>query len=190
MKKRIILAITGASGSLLALEFLKIMAEAEVEVHGLISDAGVKVMDIEEGISFAELKNRADRWFDVHDFTAPMASGSARYDGMVILPCSMGTLAAVAGGISVNLIHRAADVTLKERRPLLLAVRETPLNRTHLRNMLTVHDAGATICPPVPSFYHHPKSLIDLATHFCSRLADLLRVETAVDSPRWGGLDQ
>ena len=104
---------------------------------------------------------------------------------MVVLPCSMGTLAAIANGISANLIHRAADVTLKERRPLLLAVRESPLNRTHLSNMLAAHDAGATICPPMPSFYHQLDSFQEMAKVFGGRLAESLGIEIS-DQPHWG----
>jgi len=183
--EKLILAITGASGALLAIEFLKLMQENGIEIHAMISDAGRKVMELEEATVFDEIKSLAHSWHDVHDFTAPMASGSARFDGMIVLPCSMGTLAAIANGFSGNLIHRAADVTLKERRPLLLAVRETPFNRTHLQNMLKVHDAGATICPPLPSFYHKPESLREMARIFGGRLADLLGIEVE-GQPRWG----
>ncbi|MFN2365032.1 MAG: UbiX family flavin prenyltransferase [Desulfurivibrionaceae bacterium] len=183
--EKLILAITGASGSLLAIEFLKLMRENNIEIHAMISAAGRKVMELEEGAGLDEIENLAAAWYDVDDFTAPMASGSARFDGMVVLPCSMGTLAAIANGFSGNLIHRAADVTLKERRPLLLAVRETPFNRTHLKNMLEVHDAGATICPPLPSFYHKPESLREMARIFGGRLADLIGIEVE-GQPRWG----
>jgi len=185
MNKRIILAITGASGSLFAVEFLNIMLETEVEVHAMISDSGRKVIELEEGITASELKELPATWHDVNDFAAPMSSGSALFDAMVVLPCTMGTLAAVANGISGNLIHRAADVTLKEKRPLLLAVRETPFNRTHLKNMLAAHDSGATICPLMPSFYHKPGSYKDVARFFCGRLADLIDIKIN-DLPRWG----
>ncbi|MBU0484682.1 MAG: UbiX family flavin prenyltransferase [Proteobacteria bacterium] len=183
-KKRIILAITGATGTLYALEFLKLMKELNVEVHGLVSDAARKVMELELG-SDIDLSEYTDHWHDVHDFTAPMASGSAAFDAMVVLPCSMGSLAAIANGISANLIHRAADVTLKERRPLILAVRETPFNRTHLKNMLKANDAGAIICPPMPAFYHKIDDFNDLARIFAGRLAGLLGVQVP-DQPRWG----
>ena len=183
--KKVILAITGASGALLAIEFLKLMQENRVEVHAMISDAGRKVLELEEGKTWDAIKHLAAAWHDVHDFTAPMASGSARFEAMVVLPCSMGTLAAIANGLSGNLIHRAADVTLKERRRLLLAVRETPFNRTHLQNMLQVHDAGATICPPMPAFYHKLGSFQEMARVFGGRLADLLDIEIE-DQPRWG----
>jgi len=183
--RRIVLAVTGASGTLFALEFLKLMQEVGVEVHGMVSDAGRKVMELELGCSPEDLSGYGAAWYDVNDFTAPMASGSARFDAMVVLPCTMGTLAAIAGGISNNLVHRAADVMLKERRPLLLAVRETPFNRNHLRNMLKAHDAGAVICPPFPAFYNRPQSMEEAARTFAGRLGDLL----GLDIPglkRWG----
>jgi len=106
---------------------------------------------------------------------------------MVVLPCTMGSLGAIANGIARNLIHRAADVMLKEKKPLLLAVRETPFNRIHLQNMLKAHDAGATICPPMPSFYHHPTDLEEMAAFFAGRLADLLGIEVE-GLKRWQGL--
>jgi len=183
--KRIIVAITGASGAIYAVEFLTLLQKLGVEVHGIISSAGRKVMAIEEGRSAESLLPLAHVWYEADDFTAPVASGSARFDGMVVLPCSMGTLAAIAHGFSGNLIHRAADVTLKERRPLLLAVRETPFNRTHLANMLMVHDAGATIIPPLPAFYNQPTTVRELVVNYCGRLAEQLGIEVN-DLPRWG----
>lgn len=183
--KRIILGITGATGMLYVPTFLQMLAQQPVEVHGIISDAGRKVLRFEQGIEPEHLP-LVSRWFAHDDFFAPPASGSTRYDAMVVLPCSMGSLAAIARGFCGNLLHRCADVTLKERRPLVLAVRETPLNRTHLSNMLAAHDAGAIICPPMPSFYHHPKELSDLARHFSARLCDLLGVQvTDTDVGRW-----
>lgn len=187
MKKTelIILAVTGATGMLYVPSFLKILSEHKVRVHGLISDAGRMVLQLELGLEPTALPG-VERWFAVDDFTAPVASGSSLYDAMVILPCTVGTMGAVAGGYCGNLIHRAADVTLKERRPLILAVRETPLNRTHLRNMLTLNEAGAVIFPPMPSFYHKPETLDDLANHFAGRLCDHLGIrETGLK--RWGG---
>ncbi len=184
MKKKIILAITGASGSLYSCEFLKVLQEVDVEVHAMISDAGRKVLGLELGIKPEEMEN-VTRWYDVHDFTAAMASGSSLFHGMVVLPCSMGTLAAIANGISANLIHRAADVTLKEQRPLILAVRETPLNRTHLHNMLKAHEAGAIICPPMPSFYQKPRDLKEMARAFAGRLTEIFGFQVA-SLKRWG----
>lgn len=187
MKKRIILAITGASGSLYAVEFLRIMNELGCEVHGLISAAGRQVLHIELGLTPEQLP--PCQWFASDDFTAPMASGSSLYDGMAVLPCTMGTLAAIANGNSNNLLHRAADVTLKERRPLVLAVRETPFNRVHLENMLRADQAGAIICPAMPAFYHQPLTITDLARDFAARVASLLGVRVPT-MRRWGGVTE
>ncbi|VAW36213.1 Flavin prenyltransferase UbiX [hydrothermal vent metagenome] len=174
--KRIILAVTGATGMLYVTALLELLQrQKDVTVHAIISNAGRQVLRLEQDLDPAELHG-VDRWFDIDDFTAPMASGSSCYDAMIILPCTVGTLAAVAGGFSGNLIHRAADVSLKERRPLLLAVRETPFNRTHLKNMLAVHEAGAVVCPPMPSFYQQPEDLKDMAGHFAGRLCDQVNI--------------
>ncbi|MCW5212072.1 UbiX family flavin prenyltransferase [Desulfobulbus sp. TB] len=184
--QRIILAITGATGMLYVTALLDLLAGQNVAVDAIISDAGSKVLRLEQDMVPKDLPN-INRWFAADDFTAPPASGSARYDAMIILPCTVGTLGAIAGGFSGNLIHRAADVTLKERRPLLLAVRETPLNRTHLNNMLTLHDAGATICPPMPSFYLHPPDLQTMARQFAGRICDQLSLYVQ-ELPRWQGV--
>ncbi len=183
--RRIILAVTGATGMLYVTALLDLLAGQDAEVHGVISDSGRKVLRLEQNMEPEDLP-AVDRWFSANDFTAPAASGSARYDAMVILPCTAGTLGALAGGYSGNLIHRAADVSLKERRPLVLAVRETPLNRTHLKNMLALHDAGAIICPPMPSFYLHPADLGEMARQFAGRICDLIGLR--IDGlPRWEG---
>lgn len=186
--QRLLLGITGATGMLYVPMLLELLAAAGVEVHGIVSEAGRQVLQFELGQKPEDL-HQVSRWFAVADFTAPPASGSAQYDAMVVLPCTVGSLAAIAGGFCGNLLHRAADVTLKERRPLILAVRETPLNRTHLRNMLTAHEAGAIICPPMPSFYQHPQTLSDLGRQFAARLCDLLGVPVASTAiHRWQGI--
>ena len=182
--ERITLAITGATGMVYVPPFLEILRQANVTVHAIISDAGCKVLKIESGMEPGDLAG-IERWFAIDEFTAPVASGSSMYDAMVVLPCTMGTLGAIANGYSGNLIHRAADVTLKERRPLILAVRETPLNRTHLTNMLKLHDAGATIFPPMPSFYHKPESIEEMAIQYAGRLCDQLGIP-APNLKRWG----
>ena len=182
--KPIILGVTGASGSLYAVRFLELMAELGVEVHGVISKAGLEVLKIELGLTPEQLP--PCRWFGDDDFTAPMASGSSLYQGMAVLPCTMGSLSAIANGTSSNLLHRAADVCLKERRPLVLAVRETPLNRVHLENMLRADGAGAIICPAMPAFYHRPRTIDDLALDFACRVASLLGIEVPA-MRRWDG---
>ncbi len=185
-RRRLVVAITGASGAIYACKLLERLGRmAGMEVHALISDAGRQVLRLEAGLAPEDLPG-VEKWFAADDFTAPMASGSARYHGMVIVPCTTGTLAAIAAGLSRNCIHRAADVMLKERRPLVLAVRETPLGRSHLENMLRVHDAGGIICPAMPAFYHRPADLDDLADQFAGRLLDQLGLH-APGLRRWGG---
>ena len=186
MKKKIILAITGASGSIYAVQFLKCLQQDDIEIHAIISNAGRLVLKHELGLTSDDLQQYVFEWYKADDFTAPMSSGSSKFDAMVVLPCTMGSLGAVANGIAKNLIHRAADVILKEKKPLLLAVRETPLNRIHLENMVKVHDAGATVCPPMPSFYHHPESLEEMATFFAGRLADIIGIDVP-GLKRWQG---
>lgn len=184
--QRLILAITGATGMLYVTALLDLLADQDVAVDAIISDSGRKVLRLEQDMAPEDLPG-ISRWFAASDFTAPPASGSAHYDAMIILPCTVGTLGAIASGFSGNLIHRAADVTLKERRPLILAVRETPLNRTHLQNMLTLHDAGATICPPMPSFYLYPPDLQAMARQFAGRICDQIGLHLQ-DIPRWQGV--
>jgi len=184
--QRIILAITGATGMLYVLAFLDLLARQNVEVDAIISSCGKKVLKLEQDLQHEELPG-VKRWFAVDDFTAPVASGSSCYDAMVILPCTTGTMGAIAGGYSGNLIHRAADVSLKERRPLILAVRETPLNRTHLTNMLALLDAGAVICPPMPSFYLRPADLEAMAHQFAGRICDQIGLHVP-GLPRWHGV--
>jgi 4-hydroxy-3-polyprenylbenzoate decarboxylase len=183
MKERIIVAITGASGMVYARELLALLAAADLEVHGIISEAGEQVLGLELGLTPADFPQV--RWWGIKQFTAPMASGSVRFQAMAVVPCTMGTLAAIAGGLSTNLIHRAADVMLKERRQVVLAVRETPFNRTHLQNMLAVHDAGAIICPAMPSMYQQPQSIAEMARTYAARVAETMGL--SVDYPRWQG---
>jgi len=186
--KKIILAITGATGSLYAVELLKVLEGLEVEVHGLLSESGEQVLQLEMGMGRKDLDRYVARWHDIHDFAAPMSSGSSGFAAMVVLPCTMGSLASIANGICGNLIHRAADVMLKERRPVVLAVRETPLNRTHLANMLKAHEAGAIICPPMPAFYHKPNDFEEMARFYAGRVAELIGFEIET-LPRWTGLN-
>ncbi|MEN8256718.1 MAG: UbiX family flavin prenyltransferase [Thermodesulfobacteriota bacterium] len=183
MKDKIIVAITGASGMMYAKELLAILDGTDVEIHAIISEAGEQVLKLELGMQKSDFPRV--RWWDIKQFTAPMASGSARFQAMAVVPCTMGTLAAIASGLSTNLIHRAADVMLKERRKVVLSVRETPFNRTHLQNMLAVHDAGATICPAMPSMYQKPQSIEEMARNYASRVVETLGLE--VDYPRWQG---
>ncbi len=182
--KKILLAVTGASGMLYLRSFLQVISAQKIEIHGICSPSGRKVLQMEQQIAPEDLP-LVSKWFDHEDFAAAPASGSSDYSAMVVLPCSMGSLAAIAAGLSINLIHRAADVMLKERKRLVLAVRETPFNRTHLQNMLQAHDAGAVICPPMPGFYLNPTTLDEAAATYAWRLADQLGIEVAARK-RWG----
>jgi 4-hydroxy-3-polyprenylbenzoate decarboxylase len=182
-KTKILLGVTGASGMLFLRSFLDSLKQVDVTVHGICSASGRDVLNTEQGLLPEDLPV-VSRWFGHDDLSAAPASGSSNYSSMVILPCTMGSLAAIAGGLSINLIHRAADVMLKERKRLVLAVRETPLNRTHLKNMLTAHDAGAIICPTMPSYYLLPKTLEQAAESYSWRLADQLGL-TVPNRKRW-----
>ena len=182
---RLLLGVTGATGMIYLRSFLRQCRKLDdLEIHGICSESGEMVLKMEMDSSIGDLDG-VKRWFAIDDFAAPPASGSSRYDGMIVLPCSMGTLGAIASGLSVNLIHRSADVMLKERRKLVLCVRETPFNRNHLENMLKVHDAGAIICPPMPSFYLRPSSLEEAADFFAWRALDQLGIESD-GRKRWG----
>ncbi len=184
-KQKILVAVTGASAMVFLQSFLQLLANEEIIVHGICSESGEKVLQLESGLSYTNLP-AVSQWFDSNDFAAPPASGSSGYDAMLVLPCSMGTLAAIATGMSSTLVHRAADVMLKERKKLILVARETPLNRTHLRNMLAAHDAGATICPPHPGFYLKPASIEEAAMTFSWRLGDQIGLDMK-GRKRWEG---
>ena len=185
MERKILVAVTGASGMLYLEAFLKQCEMIDnCIVEGICSESGKMVLGMESGI-IPEHLPAISRWHDPEDFAAPPASGSSRYSAMVILPCSMGTLGAIASGLSINLIHRAADVMLKEQRPLILSVRETPLNRTHLQNMLKAQESGAVICPPMPSFYFKPKTLQEAAESYGWRVMDQLGISVP-GRKRWG----
>jgi len=186
--RRIVVAISGASGAVYGVRLLQRLREAGgVQTHLIVSDAGWLNVQQELDISRADLDTLADVVYPVRNVGAAIASGSFLCDGMVVAPCSMRTLAAVALGLSDNLITRAADVMLKERRRLILMVRETPLNLAHLRNMTHVTEMGGIIFPPVPAFYQRPQSIAELVDHSVSRVLALLGLPQP-DAPRWGGL--
>ncbi len=182
------MAISGASGAVYGVRLLQTLAELDhVQTHLIVSDAGVLNLQQELDMGRAEVEALADVAYSVGDVGAAIASGSFQCDGMVVAPCSMRTLGAVAHGLSDNLIARAADVILKERRRLILMVRETPLNLAHLRNMTSVTEMGGIIFPPVPGFYHRPQSIADMIDHTVSRVVDLLGLPQG-QAPRWSGL--
>lgn len=188
-----VLAVTGASGGPYAVRLLEVLARAKVPLWLIISRHGWRLLAMETGIaSDAELKRATGGdWssitaFDDADRGALPASGSARSAGMVICPCSMGTVAAIAHGTSRSLIERAADVALKERRPLILVPRETPLSLVHLRNLTAAAEAGATIVPAAPGFYHRPSLVEHLVDFIVQRVLDHMGVEAEL-APRWRG---
>lgn len=183
--KRMIVGISGASGIIYGIELLKTLRELEIETHLVISKAGEITRGYETEISSQELKQLADFHYHTENFAAPIASGSFKTMGMIIAPCSMRSLGEIAQSASSNLLTRAADVVLKERRKLVLLVRECPLNAGHLKNMLAVTEMGGIIFPPVPAFYTKPKNLEDLVTHTVGRTLDLFDIET-FNFPRWG----
>ena len=187
--KRIIVAISGASGAIYGVRLLQMLrALGNVQTHLTISDAGLLNLQQELDMSRADLETLADVPYPVREVGAAIASGSFQCDGMVVAPCSMRMLGAVANGLSDNLMSRAADVMLKERRRLILMVRETPLNLAHLRNMTSVTEMGGVIFPPMPSFYHRPQSLADMVDHTVSRVIDMLGLPQP-EAPRWAGIN-
>jgi len=185
-KKRIILAVTGASGTPYAAALAaELGRRGDIELHLVISAAARRVMALESDEAPGGLESLAHTVHSPDDIAAPPASGSWRHQGMVICPCSMATLAAVATGVGDSLIHRAADVTLKERGRLVLVTRETPLSAIHLGNMLAADRAGAVIMPASPGFYHRPETIEDLTAHLAGRVLDQLDIPHTLHT-RWG----
>lgn len=186
-KKRIVVAVTGATGALYAIQALKMLrTQPDVETHLIVSPAGVLNLQHELDLQRADLFDLADVVHNFKDVGASVASGSFKTHGMLIVPCSMRTLASVAHGFADNLITRAADVVLKERRRLVLAVRETPFNLAHLRNMTAVTEMGAVVFPPLPAFYFQPQNIIELVDHSVIRMLEHVGVE--IEGPVWQGL--
>ncbi len=185
-KKKIVVSITGASGSVYAKLLLKNLEKLTDQLDALavvMSDNAKDVWRFELGDeSFKDFK--AD-FYDKNDFMAPFASGSAQYDTMIVIPCSMGTMGRIASGISNDLTTRAADVILKERRKLILVARDTPLSLLHINNMKTITEAGGIICPAVPSFYSKPSTIEEVAATVVNRVLDLAGLDS--QSYRWGG---
>jgi len=198
----IVVAITGASGACYGLRLIELLLASRRPVALILSDAGRKVLNFERGLDWPEetalLQTKAREHFGARellriygcgDLFASVASGSSAPEAVVILPCSMGTLGRIAQGLSGNLIERVADVALKERRPLILAPRETPLHSIHLENMLRLSRAGAIIAPAMPAFYQRPATLEDLTDFMAGKILDLLRIPHSL-FPRWGATEQ
>jgi len=185
-QRRLAVGITGATGSIYAVRMLEMLrAVSDVQTHLVVSASGVLNIRHELDMSRQEVHALADVVYSVRDVGAALASGAFATDGMVIAPCSMRTLAAIAQGLSDNLITRAADVTLKERRRLLLMVRETPFNLAHLRNMTAVTEMGGIVFPPLPAFYQHPRSIAEMVDHTVARVLEIMGVDAGVQE--WTG---
>ena len=186
--RRIIVAISGASGAVYGVRLLQVLRDmAGIESHLVVSDTGWRNLQHELGMEPSTVRALADHVHDVRNVGATLASGSFRCSGMVVAPCSMRTLAAVAHGLSDNLITRSADVMLKERRRLVLMVRESPLHLVHLRNMVVATEMGAVVCPPLPAFYLRPQSVAEMVDGSVARVLDLLDLTHDL-APRWEGL--
>ena len=193
-ERRLVVAITGASGSIYAVRFLEAVLEQYDRIYLTVTENAETVIRTELGLDFSADKTgirsllgkcyEKVELFSPQDLTAPPASGSIQHDGMVIIPCSMGTAGRIAAGISNDLVTRAADVCLKERRPLILVIRETPLNLIHLRNLTSLAEAGATILPAAPAFYNRPKTIEDLVSFVVARVMQQLGLAQTV-SPEW-----
>ena len=186
--KRLVVAITGASGAMYGIRLLQWLREStQVETHLMISDAGVLSLHYELDMKRKDVEALADVVHSVRDVGACVASGSFQSEGMIIAPCSMKTLGSVAHGLSDNLISRAADVMLKERRRLVLMVRETPFNLAHLRNMTSVTEMGGIIYPPLPALYQKPQSIEEMVDHTTGRVLDLFGIQQTL-APQWQGI--
>jgi 4-hydroxy-3-polyprenylbenzoate decarboxylase len=184
--RRIVVGITGASGAVFGVRVLERLRDAGVETHLVVSTWGVRTIEHETGRTYQQVRELASASYRSGDQGACVSSGSFLHDGMIIVPCSMSTLGSIAHGVGTNLVHRSADVTIKEGRKLVLVVRETPLSAIHLENMLTLSRAGAVVLPPVPAFYNHPESVDDIVEHIVTRALDQFGVANP-HARRWTG---
>lgn len=182
---RIIIGITGASGVIYGIEMLKELSKKDMEAHLIISESGIKNIAIETGYSLKVIESMAYKVYDNKDIAAPPASGSFLTEGMIVAPCTVKTLSGIANSYSDSLMVRVADVTLKEKRKLVLLVRETPLHKGHIRLMGIAADMGAHILPPIPSFYHHPKTIEDIIHQTIGKVFDYFGIEHNLFE-RWG----
>jgi len=182
---RIIVGISGASGAIYGWRLLeRLRLQTDVEIHLVVTRSAERTLHLETGRKASDLKALAHHWYPIDDIGAALASGSFLTDGMVVAPCSVKTMSAIAAGVSSNLLLRAADVTLKERRRLVLMVRETPFHLGHLRTMVALTEMGAIVAPPIPAFYFKPQSVEDLVDHSIDRALDLLGLPPA-GARRW-----
>jgi 4-hydroxy-3-polyprenylbenzoate decarboxylase len=181
---KIIIGISGASGALYAIRLLEELSE-KASISLVASETAKQIIADETEIEFADLEDMADEYFDNHDMNAGICSGSSKFDAVVIVPCSMATLAKIACGISDNVMTRAASVAMKERRKLIIVPRETPLSSIHLENMLKLSREGVIVLPAMPGFYGGPESAIDLVDFIVGRILDQLEIDNNL-GPRWG----
>ncbi|TKJ23825.1 MAG: aromatic acid decarboxylase [Promethearchaeota archaeon Loki_b32] len=179
-----LIAVTGASGVHLAIRLLEILKEKDVETELIISKNAEKIISVETDYKISEVRKLADKNYEVNDLLAPPASGSYKLDSMIIIPCSMKSLSAIANGYANNLITRAADVAIKEKRKLILVVRETPFSAIHLENMLKLAKLGVIIFPPIPSYYIKPENIDELIDFTIGRILDQIGIESNIK--RWG----
>ncbi|WAH37080.1 non-oxidative hydroxyarylic acid decarboxylases subunit B [Alicyclobacillus dauci] len=184
---KIIVGITGATGAIFGIRALELLREASVETHLVLSSWSKSTIQYETSYSVADVVSIADHVYSYKDQAAPISSGSFRVDGMVVAPCSMKTLASIRMGLADNLITRAADVMLKERKKLILLTRETPLSTIHLENMLVLSQMGTVIFPPMPAFYNHPETLDDMVNHILYRVMDQIGLPPEA-AKRWEGM--
>jgi len=187
MVKRLIVGITGATGSIFGVRLLEALKAAEVETHLVLSRWGQRTVEHETGLTFADLEARASVVHGSGNMAATISSGSFRTDGMIIAPCTMRTVATIANGNGENLVHRAADVVLKERRRLVIVPRETPLSEIHLENLLKLARMGVAIVPPMPAFYNKPGTLDDMIDHIVARVLDQFDIDAGF-ARRWDGV--
>ena len=186
---KLVVGISGASGAIYGLRILEVLKQVGVETHLVMSDSAKRTIVYETGYTIDAVKNLASHVHDVNDIGAGIASGSFRHDGMVIAPCSIKTLSAVANSFDTNLLIRAADVTLKERRRLVLMIRETPLHLGHLRLMTLATEIGAVLVPPLPAFYHQPKTLDDIINQSVNKALDQFDLDLNLFK-RWTGNEE
>ena len=185
--QKLIVAITGATGTIFGVRLLELLQGSEVETHLVLSKWAKRTLTYETQYTMEQVQEMATEVYPLHDQGAAISSGSFVTSGMVIIPCSMRTLSAIAQGAGDNLIHRAADVVLKERRKLVLVARESPLNQIHLGNMLKLAQMGTVILPPVPAFYNHPRDIDDIVNHIAGRVLDQFEIHLDVVN-RWSGM--
>lgn len=184
----LIVGITGASGAIYGIRLLEVLSSiSNVETHLMVSEAAEAIVKYETGRSIEDVRALASFSYDIRDIGAQIASGSFKTDGMIVAPCTMKTMSAIANSYSENLLIRVGDVTLKERRRLLLMVRETPLHIGHLRNMERLCEMGAIIMPPVPAFYHKPQTIQDIVDHTVGKMLDIFGIEHSLFH-RWSGI--